>query len=581
MPVSSQCGARPRPRSSAGRARAPRGRHRDRAPGRAASRWAVLPARRSARRARPVPRGARRRAPRRRRRAMGRARAPAHRRRARLRRPVLDPGQRPPRRGRRRRCTASPAARPASSALRRRRWSWASTSPPATSWTRAHAVAVVESMKLETALRGPGQRAGSPRSSSTRNTQVEGGTRLVRIEPDRRRHRPMLRRGPRHPPGAGDAGGRDADDAGPIWSLPLVLGFDVDDAEARAPSPGARGHPADDPWCSRRVDPATSSPTSALAHRRRRRRSRHRRRRAPATRRSTSTPTCARATPNAEGLPESFRDRLRRALAHYGRRPSLDPTPSTRTRCCVSSIAPATGVRRSFPTWSALLEGLAPSPDCVRRCDRRDRVDPAAPPAVGEPARGRPVPPRSTGPLIDHDQRLIVSDDDAVRPRRLLASTTLPRRSTISLRALCPLSRSWPRRACSPAPSARPLLEVLTRGYYKIRHSSRSRDRTGRSADVPQPSTSTTIAPFTSSRSGRWRTACRRGDSRGRIGRRQSVTAPTPSPSIVYLRVRGRRARPTPTRPRLHEPLAPGRSPGRGEAGRRDPVTRRRRASSC
>ena len=76
----------------------------------------------------------------------------------------------------RRRGRAGAGARP-------RPWWWPSRSPSATWCAAGDVVAVVESMKLETALRAPV--AGRVREILVApNTQVEGGTKLVRLEPD-------------------------------------------------------------------------------------------------------------------------------------------------------------------------------------------------------------------------------------------------------------------------------------------------------------------------------------------------------------------------------------------------------------
>ncbi|HWN36818.1 MAG TPA: biotin carboxylase N-terminal domain-containing protein [Pseudonocardia sp.] len=198
-------------------------------------------------------------------------------------------------------------------------------------------IAVVESMKLETALRAPVSGTVAEVLVPA-NTQVESGTKLVRLEPD---------------PEAGDAADTETSDrvdlgalAGAVPELApagaaadalaalraLVLGFDIDESEARPLLAGlaaARGElEHDDPRVlagetgvlrifadlsalsrNRRV----SGGAGALA--------------------SDDSAVDAEAARNpqeylyaylrsrdaeAEGLPESFRIRLRRALAHYG-----------------------------------------------------------------------------------------------------------------------------------------------------------------------------------------------------------------------------------------------------------------------
>lgn len=196
-------------------------------------------------------------------------------------------------------------------------------------------VAVVESMKLETALRAP----VSGRVAEVivdANTQVEGGTRLVRLEPD-----------------ADDsAGGSGADRVSLAALAPpvadadradartrahdaldalhaLVLGYDVDEREARpllAALDRARDElPADDPDVLHdEIDILrTVADLSAL--------SRNRRLEGggevddtAVDEESTRNPQeylyayLRSRDPDAEVLPESFRLKLRRALAHYG-----------------------------------------------------------------------------------------------------------------------------------------------------------------------------------------------------------------------------------------------------------------------
>jgi acetyl/propionyl-CoA carboxylase alpha subunit/acetyl-CoA carboxylase carboxyltransferase component len=217
-------------------------------------------------------------------------------------------------------------------------------------------VAVVESMKLETALRAPvSGRVAEVLVAA--NTQVEGGTKLVRLEPDPESgdEAAAASAGDRVdfarlvPPGdVADAVATDparaADDA--LASLrALVLGFDVDESEARpllARLAAARDE----------LDPDDASvlagelavlrifaDLSAL--------SRNRRvsdevlyGTAGATDPAAVDSDAARnpqeylyaylrsRDAEAEGLPESFRVRLRRALAHYD---VTDPEPTDAT----------------------------------------------------------------------------------------------------------------------------------------------------------------------------------------------------------------------------------------------------------
>jgi acetyl/propionyl-CoA carboxylase alpha subunit/acetyl-CoA carboxylase carboxyltransferase component len=205
-------------------------------------------------------------------------------------------------------------------------------------------VAVVESMKLETALRAPA--AGRIAEVLVDvNTQVESGTKLVRIEDD-----PEL-------DGTGDSesgsradlsalGGAASVDRGPASAAAdaltalrsLVLGFDIDEREARQlllRLATARAElPADDPrvlageteilrifadLCAlsrnRRVpDGAEADDESAVD--------------AEATRNPQEYlyAYLRSRDADAEGLPESFRIKLRRALVHYGVT-DLEPSP--------------------------------------------------------------------------------------------------------------------------------------------------------------------------------------------------------------------------------------------------------------
>ena len=194
-----------------------------------------------------------------------------------------------------------------------------------------HVVAVVESMKLETALRAPV--AGRVTEVIVDvNTQVESGAKLVRIEQDPERgpagaHWTQEIQGSATRDGGGraslaalaDPANTDGDPAAlaadALAALRcLVLGFDVDEEEVarqvRRLDAARAGLPADDRrvlageisvlqifadlcalWRNRRVcgDPGGSG-TSTAAHCRRTPR-------VPTMRRSTCTPSCAPATP--------------------------------------------------------------------------------------------------------------------------------------------------------------------------------------------------------------------------------------------------------------------------------------------
>ncbi|MHA6796296.1 ATP-binding protein [Pseudonocardia bannensis] len=196
-------------------------------------------------------------------------------------------------------------------------------------------VAVVESMKLETALRAPvtGRVA---EVLVPANTQVEGGTKLVRLEPD-----PEAEDGP-----AGSGSDR-ADLSGlvaPAAARPepaaaaadalaalrsLVLGFDIDEREARPLLSGlaaARAELPDD-------DPGVLAGETAVLQIFADLCALSRNRRVSGDLEYDESAVDAEATRNpqeylyaylrsrdaeTEGLPESFLIKLRRALAHYG-----------------------------------------------------------------------------------------------------------------------------------------------------------------------------------------------------------------------------------------------------------------------
>ena len=205
-------------------------------------------------------------------------------------------------------------------------------------------VAVVESMKLETALHAPA--AGRVTEVLVElNTQVESGTKLVRIEQD-----------PELDGIGGPASGIRVDlsalrgtatvDHGPVATAAdalaalrsLVLGFDIDEREARGLLLGlaaARAElPADDPRVLAGETEVLQifADLCALS----------RNRRVPGgAEADDESAVDAEATRNpqeylyaylrswdadAEGLPESFRIKLRRALAHYGIT-DLEPSP--------------------------------------------------------------------------------------------------------------------------------------------------------------------------------------------------------------------------------------------------------------
>ncbi len=200
-------------------------------------------------------------------------------------------------------------------------------------------VAVVESMKLETSLRAPAAGRVAEVFADV-NTQVESGAKLLRIEPaadeaaepeaaGSQASGPTWARWPPRPA------------ATPIRPQPwradalaalrsLVLGFDVDEPEARRQLQrlaAARAElPADDPrllageakilqifadvsalWRNRRVPDESQADDEAAVD-------------AEAARNPQEYMHAYLRSrdADAEGLPESFRIKLRRTLAHYG-----------------------------------------------------------------------------------------------------------------------------------------------------------------------------------------------------------------------------------------------------------------------
>ncbi|MCX6463213.1 MAG: ATP-grasp domain-containing protein [Pseudonocardiales bacterium] len=355
-------------------------------------------------------------------------------------------------------------------------------------------VAVVESMKLETALRAPvAGRVAEVLADA--NTQVEGGTKLVRLQPD----------------ADGDAGGGGervdlaaltdtggADDpaaaaAEALTSLRhLVLGFDVDDRDARpllSALAAARDRlPGDDPGVLA-GEVAVLRIFADLAALSRNRRG------------GVDGPDDDRATEEArnpqeylyaylrsrdaeaEGLPESFQARLRQALAHYGvadLEPS-DPLHSALYRMFLAHRrAPA-----HVPVVLALLQWRLQHPeslpadareDYLRMLDQLVTATQLRHPVVGSLARrvryscfDAPViaAERSRGQALVREQL----DDlpavgDPARPARIDAIVA----------AAEPILGVFGERHHAA------MLEVMTRRYYRVRplESVELQDRGGR-----------------------------------------------------------------------------------------------------
>ena len=202
-------------------------------------------------------------------------------------------------------------------------------------------VAIVESMKLETALRAPAAGRIAEVFADV-NTQVESGAKLLRIEP----HADQAAGAEPEPGQRADlsvlasASGADREPAADalVALRSLVLGFDVDEASARHQlqrlAAARAGLPADDPrllageaeilqifadvsalWRNRRVPGESPADDEAAVDDEA---ARNPQEYMHAYLRSRDA--------DAEGLPESFRIKLRRTLAHYGVR-DLEPSP--------------------------------------------------------------------------------------------------------------------------------------------------------------------------------------------------------------------------------------------------------------
>src|SRR5437764_4113934 len=209
-------------------------------------------------------------------------------------------------------------------------------------------VAVVESMKLETSLRAPAAGRVAEVLADV-NTQVESGAKLLRIEPAADEEAPTEAAGAgasRVRADLGALGGEPAAEEDPagmaadalVALRSLMLGFDVDEAEARRQlqrlAAARAERPADDPrllagearilqifadvsalWRSRRVPGESQADDEAAVD-------------AEAARNPQEYMHAYLRSrdADAEGLPESFRIKLRRTLAHYGV-DGLEPSP--------------------------------------------------------------------------------------------------------------------------------------------------------------------------------------------------------------------------------------------------------------
>ncbi|MFC5234738.1 carboxyl transferase domain-containing protein [Pseudonocardia zijingensis] len=361
-------------------------------------------------------------------------------------------------------------------------------------------VAVVESMKLETALRAPV--SGRVREVLvSANTQVDGGTKLVRLEPDG--DPAAAATGERAdfselagPPVAGsDAAARAAD---ALRSLRfLVLGYDIDERDAQpllAALTAARGELAPD-------DPGVLAGEIAVLRIFADLCALSRNRRGPEDETQQVDPAGEEARnpqeylyaflrsrdADAEGLPESFRERLRRALGHYGV-PDLAPSDTVSTDALHSALYRMFLAHRRatahVPVVLALLEWRLSHPESLPEGDRVeyqrviDRLVTATQlrhPVVGSLARrvrytlfDAPViaAERTAGQAEVRAELDRLSTDPAERARQIDKI----------------VSAGEPILGVFGARHHAAMLEVMTRRYYRIRtlHDLQVTDRGGR-----------------------------------------------------------------------------------------------------
>ncbi|WP_222264322.1 ATP-binding protein [Modestobacter marinus] len=181
-----------------------------------------------------------------------------------------------------------------------------------------------------------------------------------------------------------------------------------------------------------------------------------------------------------EGLPASFRDRLRRALAHYGVDDDRDSGPALEAAVYRVFLAQQR-VTGQLPAVQALLDrwlaaGPPPSEARSEVAEMLDRLVVATQlryPSVGDLARAvryrsfeEPVVRRARQEVIDEAGRLLdelddarsrgESGDDLTRIEALVASPE-------------PLIRLLAQRFDRPTSGPDPVVEVLTRRYYRSR----------------------------------------------------------------------------------------------------------------
>ena len=363
--------------------------------------------------------------------------------------------------------------------------------------TAGDVVAVVESMKLETALRAPV--SGRVREILVApNTQVEGGTKLVRLEPDADddavsgTERASLA-GLATPPVAGSDAAAVAADA--LTSLRyLVLGYDIDERDARpllaALNAARQDLPPDDPTVLEgelAIVPDLRRPLRAVAQPAR-----------PRGREPAGRPG-GRGGAQPAGVPlrlPALPRRRRRGAARVvprqaapGAAPTTGcPTWSSPTRCprrCTGCSSRTGGPTAHVPVLLDLLGWRLRHPDSLPD-DVRERYQRVLDHLVSATQLRHPV----VGGLA---RRVRYTCFDAPRDRRRAGAgpagrarrcwttspttrSSGPRRSTAS----------WPRpirsSGCSGAAHHAVMLEVMTRRYYRVRELTdvRVEDRGGR-----------------------------------------------------------------------------------------------------
>ncbi len=359
-------------------------------------------------------------------------------------------------------------------------------------------VAVVESMKLETALRAPF--AGRVREVLVPvNTQVEGGTTLLRLEPAgdaAPEESPQQRVGLDALAAAATAETRTSPSTVAADALvalrSLVLGYDVDEAAARALpralSAARAALPDDDPDVlggelvimhifadlsalsrNRRGSEVEETPPSGVPEGDSAERAHNPQEYLYAFLRSRDA--------DAEGLPESFRARLRAALAHYGVRDLGAPDDDALTSALYRMFLAHRRARAHVPVvldllqWrlahAAGLTALTPAvrDEYLRTLEHLITATQVRHPVVGDLAR-RVRFRAFDEPMLDAARargqeqvraeldRLADTTDPAVRAALVdeIVAAAEPILSVFGERHL-------------PA-----MLEVMTRRYYRIRH---------------------------------------------------------------------------------------------------------------